>query len=63
MKWKPLLYTILTLTLLALPTLLIFDTLSTDYIILRTIVFMFNVRYALVYLRILSICLAYNCIY
>jgi len=63
MKWKPLLYIILTLTLLALPTLFIFDTLSTDYIILRTIVFVFNVRYALVYLCILSICLAYNCAY
>ena len=60
MKWKPLLYTILTLALLIL---LIFNTLSADCIILRTIVFVFDIRCALEYLRILSICVAYGCVY
>jgi hypothetical protein len=60
MKWKPLLHTILALALLIL---LIFNTLPADYIILRTIVFVFDVRYALEYLRILSICVAYGCAY
>jgi len=59
MKWKLLLYTILTLTLLSF---LIFNTLFINYTILRTIIFIFNVRYALEYLRILSICVAYSCI-
>jgi len=63
MKWKPLLYTILALALLVLLILLIFNIFSADYIILRTIVFVFNVRYALEYLYILSICVVYGCLY
>ena len=48
MKWRVLLYTILVLTiLLLLRLLLIFNSLSADYIVLRTIVSVFNVRHAL----------------
>jgi hypothetical protein len=63
MKWKPLLYTILILILLILLLLilLVFKTLSADYIILRTVVFIFDIGYALGHLRILSICVVYGC--
>jgi len=39
---------------------LIFNTLSTNYIIFRTIIFVFNVRCNLGYLCILSICVVYS---